>query len=198
MLNNHRPGRMAAFLCAVLVTGCASRPVPASLQQTALRNQLLQLQDNIAADEATRLAEAALEKSAALAAAYRAVWPPWLHNNLVNAGLRERGLCYHWANDLFAHLQSLNLQSLELHLAVARMDTGREHNAIVVTASRHPFAQGIVLDAWRHSGRLWSGGVATDKYPWQPLPRDRVAPELEKFFALEGPADDSSSPRAVK
>ena len=61
------------------------------------------------------------------------------------------------------------------------MDTLREHNSLVVTAHRLPFAQGVVLDAWRHSGRLWFGGVATDKYPWQPLPRERVAPELKNL-----------------
>lgn len=183
MLNKYRLVLTTALIGAVLLVGCASRPVPGSLQATALRNQLLQLDDTVEADEATRLAEASLAKSAALAREYRAVWPPWLHNNLVNAGFRDRGLCYEWTNDLFTHLQSLNLRSIELHLAVARMDTPREHNAVIVTAHRQPFAEGVILDAWRHSGHLWFGRAAADKYPWQPLPRERVAPELEKFFA---------------
>ena len=119
----------------------------------------------------------------ALAREYAVVRPAWLHNNLVNLGLRDRGLCYHWANDLFARLQTLDLQSLELQLAVANMDRRREHNAIVVTARGRPLSEGIVLDAWRRSGRLWWGYATTDKYHWQPLPRDRVAPELEQFFA---------------
>lgn len=183
MLNRYGLGLAATLIAAVLLTGCASRPGPGPLQTAALRNQLLQLHDTVDADEASHLAEAALQKSAALALDYRAVWPPWLHNTLVNAGFRQRGLCYEWTNDLFTHLQSLNLRSLELHLAVARMDTSREHNAVIVTAHGQPFAGGVILDAWRHSGHLWFGRAAADKYPWQPLPRDRVAPELEKFFA---------------
>ena len=59
---------------------------------------------------------------------------------------------------------------------------GTEHNCIVVTACQQLFAEGVVLDAWRHSGRPWFGSVATDKYPWQPLRRERVAPELKKLL----------------
>ena len=175
-------GLAVAVVCAALLSSCASRPVPDWRETAALREQILRLDGAVDPDEASRLAEAALEKSAALAREYRAIWPPWLHNNLVNCKLRDRGLCYHWANDLFAGLQALHLRSLELHLAVARIDTPREHNAVLITAHRQPFDQGVVLDAWRHSGRLWWGFAATDKYPWQPLPRDRVAPELERFF----------------
>ncbi len=148
-----------------------------------LQEKLQQLDNAVDADEAARLAESAVKQSAVLAREYRAVRPAWLHNFLVNGGLRERGLCYDWTNDLFARLHQLDLRSLDLHLAVARMDTPHEHNAIVVTARGQPFVEGVVLDAWRHSGRLWFGSVATDKYPWQSLPRDRVPPELEKFLA---------------
>lgn len=173
-------------ICVLLVAGCASRPVPGpwtEAQSAALKNKLLQLRSGVDADEATRLAAAAVEQSAALAHQYRAVRPAWLGNYLVNLGMRDRGLCYDWANGLYPRLHELGLRSLELHLAVARMDTPHEHNCIVVTAQGQPFAEGVVLDAWRHSGRLWFGSVTTDKYPWQPLPRDRVPPELEKLVS---------------
>ena len=172
--------------CWVFASGCAST-FPAggtSESRTALlRNELLRLGDRVDQAEASRLAQASVELPMALAREYAVVRPAWLHNNLVNLGLRDRGLCYHWANDLFARLQTLDLQSLELQLAVANMDRRREHNAIVVTARGRPLSEGIVLDAWRRSGRLWWGYATTDKYHWQPLPRDRVAPELEQFFA---------------
>ena len=169
----------------VLSSGCTSIPEQGSwsrIQAATLRDRLLQLGDAVDEGEAARLADAAVEQSAALAGQYRAVRPAWIHNILVNAGLRERGLCYEWTNDLFPQLYELRLKSLELHLAVARMDTPHEHNAIVVTASGHAFEQGVVLDAWRQSGRLFWGAAATDKYPWQPLPHDRVPPELENLF----------------
>ena len=181
-----RGGLTVVLVCVLLMTGCASRPVPGhwtQVQSAALRDRLLQLGSGVDADEATRLAEVAVEQSAALAYEYRAVRPAWVGNYLVNLGLRDRGLCYDWANGLYPRLHELGLRSLELHLAVARIDTRHEHNSIVVTAPRQPFAEGVVLDAWRHSGRLWFGAAATDKYPWQPLPRDRVPPELEKLLA---------------
>ena len=151
-----------------------------------LRKRLMGLSERVDQKDAARLAEAAVQKSVDLAQQYRVVRPAWLHNYLVNYQLRERGLCYDWANDLFATLHELDVTSLELHLAVARMDTPREHNALVVTAHGQPFSEGLVLDAWRRSGRLWSGPANTDKYPWQPLPPDRIAPALQKLLAEDG------------
>ena len=152
------------------------------LQASALQHRLLQLSNAVGQAEAAHLANAAVEQSTALAERYRAVRPAWFHNVLVVVGLRERGLCYDWATDLFLHLHALRLKSLKLHLAVAHLDTIREHNAIVVTARGQAFADGIVLDAWRDSGRLYWSAIAADEYPWQPLPRDAVPPELAKFF----------------
>jgi len=151
-------------------------------QRVCLREQLQQLDRRVDAGEATRLAETAVVESATLAREFRAVRPAWFGNYLVNFGLRDHGLCYDWANGLYPCLHKLGLKTLELHLAVARMDTRHEHNAIVVTARGQSFADGVVLDAWRHSGRLWFGSVGSDKYPWQPLPRDRVAPELQALI----------------
>jgi hypothetical protein len=37
---------------------------------------------------------------------------------------------------------------------------------VVLTAPGQAFDQGIVLDAWRHSGRLCWSPVQEDKYPW--------------------------------
>lgn len=171
--------------CVLLITGCASSPVNprwAQRQSSALRDRLLQLDSSVDPEEAVRLADVAVAKSADLAWEYRAVRPAWLGNWMVNLGMRDSGLCYDWANDLYPRLAELRLKTLEIHLAVARMDTRREHNALVVNAPGHPFAEGLVLDAWRHSGRLWFGRVSADKPPWRPLPRDRVPSELQKFL----------------
>jgi hypothetical protein len=174
------------LLTASLWSGCGNLPREPDRSQSpvvALQKELLNLDTSILADDAARFAQAAVNQSAALGRQYHAVSPSWLHNILVNSGLRPRGLCYEWTNDLFPILHELDCQSLQLHLAVARMDTKHEHNCVVVTARNQPFAQGIVIDGWRRSGRLWFGRVATDeKHPWRPLPPDRVAPELKKFM----------------
>jgi hypothetical protein len=112
------------------------------------------------------VAERAYSCSAQLAREYRVVRPPILHNVLVNLGLRKRGLCFHWADDLSASLESLQLHTLQLHHSVAHLDTRREHSSVVLTASGQPFDEGIVLDAWRHSGRLYWVSVKQDRYPW--------------------------------
>ena len=75
----------------------------------------------------------------------------------MNLGVRKRGLCFQWADDLTLKLQSLRLRTLQLHRGVARLDTRREHSSVVLTAPGQPFDKGVVLDAWRHSGRLLLG-----------------------------------------
>jgi len=113
------------------------------------------------------VAHCADDTSRALARQYRVIGPALFHNFLVNSGIRRRGLCFQWTEDLLVPLEALQLKSLELHWAVARPGTLREHNCVVVAARGQPFAQGVVLDAWRHAGRLYWGPVATDHYPWR-------------------------------
>ncbi|VGO22075.1 hypothetical protein [Pontiella sulfatireligans] len=60
----------------------------------------------------------------------------------------------------------MDLSSLEVHWAFARAGTMREHNAVVITAWGHLFETGIVLDAWRRSGKLYWNHVGADRYPW--------------------------------
>jgi hypothetical protein len=127
-----------------------------------LAERLEALSPAVAPAEAMLTAEAACSYSAELATEYRVVRPAILHNILVNVGLRKRGLCFQWADDWSAKLPSLQLHTLQLHRGVARLETRREHSSVVLTASGQPFDQGIVLDAWRHSGRLHWGGVKQD------------------------------------
>jgi hypothetical protein len=64
-------------------------------------------------------------------------------------------------------LDALKLQTLELHWAEAFSGTLSEHNVIVVTGRGQPFAQGILLDNWRYSGRLAWGPIRGDlHYQW--------------------------------
>lgn len=173
---------LATIFALLPFPGCATRPLSASRTQVriaALRDLLQGLEGKVDPEEATRLANTAVVQSEAMAHEFRAVWPAGLGNYLVNMGLRERGLCYDWANGLYPRLHKLGLTTLELHLAVAHMDTKHEHNCIIVTPLQQPLSEGVVLDAWRHSGHLWFGIAGEDKYPWQPLPPDRVAPELQ-------------------
>jgi len=121
--------------------------------------------------EARQVAETAITYSNQLASEYRIVRPAVLHNVLIRVGLKDRGLCYHWTEDLLKQLQSLDLRSYRLHWGVAHRGSElREHNSVVITASGQAFEQGMVLDPWRNSGDLYWSLIKTDRYPWQELP----------------------------
>lgn len=138
----------------------------------ALENDLVALNHGSARSEARKLAETALQTSAFLTEEYELVRPPLLHNIFVKMGLRDRGLCYQWTEDLMSHLMALELKDYQLRWAVAHRGSDlREHNTVVVTANGQPFEDGLVLDPWRNSGKLYWVVVKKDTYPWEELPK---------------------------
>ena len=138
----------------------------------ALENDLAALNHNADGAEARQVAETALKTSAYLTEEYRLVRPPILHNLFVQMGLRNRGLCYHWTEDLMSHLNTLQLKRYQLRWGVAHRGSDlREHNTVVITANGQPFENGLILDPWRHSGKLYWVIVKNDSYPWKELPR---------------------------
>jgi hypothetical protein len=158
-----------ALLCwALVLAGCASPGRNGGEQPDAIELawRLNALTGGAAQEQARLLAETAVARSHQLAEEYRAIRPPWLHNCFVQSGLKERGLCWQWADDLHASLKALDLPAFELHLVVARFGTRREHNAVGVSARGVSFADGIVLDAWRRGGYLVWADLREDKYPW--------------------------------
>ena len=137
----------------------------------ALVHDLAALNHNYDEAEARRVAETALHASAILAKEYGLVRPPILHNLFIQMGLRDRGLCYHWTEDLMSRLNTLQLKSYQLRWGVAyRGSDLREHNTVVITTNGQPFENGLVLDPWRHSGKLYWVVVKYDRYPWRELP----------------------------
>lgn len=132
----------------------------------ALAKQIAALSPSARPEEARRLAECAYATAHQLRRDYGVIWPPLFNNVLVNSGIRKRGLCFQWAEDLLVVLDRLRLISLELHWGEADVGTWQESNCVVVTAKGQLFNTGIILDGWRHSGRLYWRAVATDKVSW--------------------------------
>ncbi|MCU0601972.1 MAG: hypothetical protein MUC33_04800 [Desulfobacterales bacterium] len=170
----------SVLFAAMLFSGCAAThpSVPPGGTQiaskaAALQGSLKGLGKDTDAAEAGRVAETAVTYSLRLAEEYRVSPPARWHNLLIQMGFRDRGLCFHWAEDLMRRLQALGLRTFELHWGVAHKGSElREHNSVVITALRQPFEEGLVLDPWRNSGDLYWAVVATDSYPWVPLPRE--------------------------
>jgi len=162
-------------LLALLSMSCVNPGTTTARQEQAhrLSHDLQQLAPIVSAAEADKMAVTAIEESVKLSAVYKPLRLPWTNNWFVNLGLRKRGLCWQWRNDLFPPLFRLKSKTLELHLATTKRGTAFEHNGIVVTAQGQPFDQGIILDPWRKGGRLWWGRFDQDKrHPWKPLHRD--------------------------
>jgi len=121
--------------------------------------------------EAGLVAETAITYSDQLADEYQLVRPAVLHNVLIRVGFKERGLCYHWTEDLLKELQSLDLKTYQFHWGVAHRGSElREHNSVVITARGQAFENGMVLDPWRNSGDLYWALIQSDRYPWKELP----------------------------
>jgi len=136
-----------------------------------LEHVLAALSERVDKTEALMVAETAVRESAVLAEEYQLVRPAVAHNLLIALGLKDRGLCYHWTEDLMKRLQALDLKSLQLYWGVAHRGSElREHNCVVVSARGQSFFKGIVLDPWRNSGNLFWARVTKDEYPWKLLP----------------------------
>ena len=132
----------------------------------ALANQLAALSPTVDRNEATRLADCAYATVTQLRRQYRMFGTPIFNNFLIYHGLRKRGYCYQWSEDLLVALDSLKLKSLELHWGEANPGNWRENNCLVVTARGQPFRSGIIFDCWRHFGHLDFHPVVTDADPY--------------------------------
>ncbi|HYK24003.1 MAG TPA: hypothetical protein VEU75_05000 [Candidatus Acidoferrum sp.] len=127
-----------------------------------LADQLASLSPRVNRDEAKLLADCAFVTVSKLRREYRMFGTPIFNNFLIYHGLRKRGYCYQWSEDLLLALDKLNLKSLELRWGEYDPNTWRENNCIVVTAKGQPFKRGIMLECWRHLGHLYFGLVASD------------------------------------
>ena len=141
-------------------------PAKESAQAEELANQLARLSRRVDPHEAKLLAECAYATVAQLRQEYRPFGTPIFNNFLVYHGLKKRGYCYHWTEDLLLALDKLNLKTLELHWADAYRDTWQENNCLVVTAKGQPFDRGMILECWRHFGHLRWNLVPSDQDPY--------------------------------
>jgi hypothetical protein len=152
--------KLFGIVVVLFFTGCATTmPMTKSLQEHFI-------QIGITPNEAQTLALESTHFAASLHHSYETQTSPWMHNFLVNVGLKSKGLCYHFAYDLFEHLAQLPHKSYSLHIIKAEKGSYFEHTAVAVCTQEVAFEECIVLDAWRDSKRLSYAQVKNDKYLW--------------------------------
>lgn len=187
-----------AWLLIVLLPACATTPnevVPDPVREqqriTQLNREIIALDENIDPHEARMAATIAIRYSLELARKYHISGSAISHNLKVNLGLRDRGLCIHWTEDLLARLQQERFQSLDLHWAIANYESAfrLEHSTVIISARNASLYQGLVIDPWRNSGDLfWSPTLEDQQYPWRPkaeimaLKRDVKAAAQDRRF----------------
>ncbi len=163
-----------AFFCAFSLLGCAVKVAPPSHTRIeALSHLLYTLDTSIPKEETLQLSKDIFQKTEALTKEFEMTSPPQYHNFLVNIGLKEKGLCYQWADALYAYFRQKSYPSFEFHLMGANIgEYWTEHNVMVVVAKGMPIDEGIVIDPWRNPGKLYCSKVKDDhKYHWKHRPK---------------------------
>ena len=154
----------------LLFIGCAVKAPPLEQRQVkivTLKNMLLHLDSKVDVYEAEDLAKRSVNYSYLLAQKYKAIDAPWLQNTLVNMGLKKRGLCHEWAEDLLRFLVHKKYRSFSFHTVGANVGYLNEHNALSVSFKGEGINNSILLDAWRNSGDLYFIKIEEDKkYKW--------------------------------
>lgn len=179
------------FLSFIVLAACSSPPQHGPDEVSRLAAGIRALGPRVDPEEADRAARIAISYPKQLAREYQVTDSPLIHNIKVNSGLRPRGLCWHWADDMQARLAMENFKTLELHRAIANADSAIliDHSTVIVSQRGDDMFDGMVLDPWRYGGVLyWSEVLEDKKYKW--VPRQQV-------FAMRRANEFSKSGRAA-
>lgn len=161
-------------LLALVLAGCATHgpdgpPMAGRAEIVELERALLALGPDVDPEEAARAAEIAYTYTHQLAREYEITDPPLVHNTKVNLGIKPRGLCWHWAEDMERRLMAEAFETLDIHRAIANADNPFriDHSTAIVSRRGDAFDEGIVIDPWREGGVLfWSPLLEDTDYRW--------------------------------
>ncbi|HHI69739.1 MAG TPA: hypothetical protein ENJ91_01955 [Rhodobacteraceae bacterium] len=178
------------FLAACGKYSAGGPPTPSDQQIAELATAIQALGPDVDPEEAQRAARIAFTYPLQLAKEYQITDPPLIHNIKVNQGLRPRGLCWHWAEDMEKRLAQEHFKTLDLHRAIGNSEVALriDHSTTIISAKGDGMYDGLVLDPWRWGGRLFWGDPKLDtKYQW--LPQQQVlAKRLKQRLAKLKPA----------
>ena len=177
-------------IAALPLAACGTAPEKQALApQSEIRRleaAILAMREDVDPEEAARAASLAFGHTRNLAIQYEINDPPLIHNTKVNMGLKPRGLCWHWAEDMENRLNAEGFQTLRMHRAIAEGRGVRiDHSTAIISAAGQQYSQGVVLDPWRNGGELFFAPVAEDtRYFWEA--REVVLGRRRDLRALAG------------
>ncbi|MFC3615202.1 hypothetical protein ACFORG_15665 [Lutimaribacter marinistellae] len=164
------------LLALAPLAGCSStaevtRAAVSEPSIDGLTRALIALDPSVAPEEAARAARISHEYAADLRVKYQVTDPPLVHNYKVNSGMRPRGICVHWADDIESRLRQERFRTLYIHRAISppRTSFHISHSAPILSARGQTMFEGIVIDGWREGGNLVWAPVSNDPdYNWRP------------------------------
>ena len=160
---------LAALPLAACGTAPEKRAVAPPHEISRLEATIRALREDVDREEAARAAKIAFRHTRELAIQYQINDPPLIHNTKVNIGLKPRGLCWHWAEDMEKRLDAEGFETLEMNRAIAEGRGVRiDHSTAIISAVGDGYAKGVILDPWRHGGELFFAPVVEDtRYAWE-------------------------------
>jgi hypothetical protein len=185
------------FIAVFFLLGCGSHtPSVEENNVVKLAKLLHTLTPHLTSSETKQLSRDIFSQTAKLTKEFEMTSPPQYHNFLVNIGMKEKGLCYHWSDALYAYFVKQNYPSFEFHLVGANIgEYWSEHNSLVVVAKGMSIEDGVIVDPWRKGGKLYFSKLKEDtKYIWKH--RDKRG--CRRFYSTTGssPTPDSLSSAA--
>ena len=158
------------FIVSFFLVGCVNNTPTLKEDKTLKLAKLLHtLTSQTTETESLQLSHDVFVKIQQLSKSFEMTSPPQYHNFLVNIGVKEKGLCYHWSDALYLHfMQSKNYPSFEFHLVGANIGKyWTEHNSLVIVGKGKAIESGVIIDPWRNAGKLYFAKVKDDEdYRW--------------------------------
>ncbi len=158
-------------LALVLVSGCTGKPEVDQRDIYGLAQELQQLGPEVDPKEAERAARIAYDYALQLREEYQVTDSPLVHNAKVNNGFRDRGLCWHWAEDIERRLNQEQFRTLQMHRAISDPENPFriDHSTAIISKRGDDMYDGVVLDGWRNGGALyWAPTREDTRYNWAP------------------------------
>lgn len=120
-------------------------------------------------DESTRLTLGlAIEIARLREEVYHSNAMPVLHNMMISVSLKPRGACKHWAEDLLQYLSRQPRRFFDVTWGQAHGGKYTEHNTAVMLPRGGKFENGLVVDPWRTSGKIyWTWTTKDAHFPWK-------------------------------